>query len=324
MIKKINHTQLEKVILEEQGLRDGFQSLSEIVPTEKKIEYINRLIDAGLKRIQVTSFVHPKLVPQMADAEEIIKAILQKSNTPKSDIINPKSKEEVIFSALVLNKKGVERAAQAGMKHLSISISASNTHSLKNARMTLEEAKTEFREMVALAKSEDISVRGGIQCAFGCRYEGKITEGVVLDLVKHHLDTGIDEIALADSTGMANPMKMRQIMEKVKEISGKKPIALHLHNTENKGLANVYAALEAGIRQFDTAFGGLGGCPFIKSATGNIPTEDTAHMLHQMGFETGIDIPKVAAISVDFQTFLGKPLQGLMYSLYQNQDIEIV
>jgi hydroxymethylglutaryl-CoA lyase len=305
----------KKIILEEQGLRDGFQSLPEIVPIEKKMAYISRLVEAGLKRLQVVSFVHPKLVPQMADAEELIKnlAISTKNEATK----------DVIFSGLVLNTKGVERAAKVGLTHLAISMSASNTHSLKNARMTLEQAKTEFREMVALAKSENITVRGGIQCAFGCRYEGEITEGVVLDLVKHHLDTGIEEIALADSTGMANPVQMRQLMKKVIKLSGGKPVSLHLHNTENKGLANVYAALEAGVRQFDTAFGGLGGCPFIKSATGNIPTEDTAHMLHQMGFETGIDIEKVAAISADFQAFLGRPLQGLMYSLYQNKDIKI-
>ena len=312
---------IKKIILEEQGLRDGFQSLPEIVPIEKKIEYITRLVGAGLKRLQVVSFVHPKLVPQMADAEELIKHLLSmsdfKDNMPKSDSQNP------IFSGLVLNTKGVERAAKVGLKHLAISMSASNTHSLKNARMTLDAAKTEFKEMVTLAKSEGITVRGGIQCAFGCRYEGKIREGVVLDLVRHHLDTGIEEIALADSTGMANPVQMRQLMKKVMTLSGDKPVSLHLHNTENKGLANVYAALEAGVRQFDTAFGGLGGCPFIKSATGNIPTEDTAHMLHQMGFETGIDVGKVAAISADFQVFLGRPLQGLMYSLYQNKDIKI-
>jgi hydroxymethylglutaryl-CoA lyase len=312
---------LKKVILEEQGLRDGLQSLPETVPTEMKVAYINRLIEAGLKRIQIASFVHPKLVPQMADAEEVIK-YLQRPTSGRFET-SPTFKD-VLFSGLVLNTKGVERAAKAGLKHLAISISASETHSLKNTRLTLAQAKTEFKEMVALAKSENIVVRGGIQCAFGCRYEGKITEGVVLDLVKHHLDTGIEEIALADSTGMANPMQMRRMMKKIIQLSGQIPVALHLHNTENKGLANVYAALEAGVRQFDTAFGGLGGCPFIKSATGNIATEDTAHLLHQMGFETGIDIRKVAAISADFQTFLGRPLQGLMYGLYQNPNIKIV
>jgi hydroxymethylglutaryl-CoA lyase len=301
---------MQKVILEEQGLRDGFQSLPQIIPTEKKVEYIHKLLDAGIKRIQVVSFVHPKLVPQMADAEDVIKQLPVRN--------------DIIFSGLALNVKGVERAAHTGLKHLAISISASDTHSQKNARMTLAEAKTEFREMVKRANTEGVVVRGGIQCAFGCRYEGIVSEKHVLDLVKHHLDLGVHELALADSTGMANPAQMKRLMRKVIKLAGNTPVTLHLHNTENKGLANVYAALEAGIRQFDTAFGGLGGCPFIKSATGNIATEDTAHMLHQMGFETGIDIKKVADISLDFQQNIGTELQGLLYKLYEKEDIKIV
>jgi hydroxymethylglutaryl-CoA lyase len=298
------------VILEEQGLRDGLQSLPQTVPVEKKIEYIKALVEAGVKRLQVVSFVHPKLVPQMADAEEVIK------NLPNT--------EGVIFSGLVLNIKGVERAANIGLKNLAISLSASNTHSLKNARMTIEEAKAEFKTMVAVAKAANITIRGGIQCAFGCRYEGKIEEKAVYDLVKHHLDTGVDEIALADSTGMANPFQMKMMMKKVLKLAKNTPVSLHLHNTENKGYANLVAALEVGVRQFDTAFGGLGGCPFIKSATGNIATEDTAHMLHQMGFETGIDVKKVAAVSRNFQSFIGAELQGLLYKLYEKKDIKII
>jgi hydroxymethylglutaryl-CoA lyase len=207
---------------------------------------------------------------------------------------------------------------------LAISLSASNTHSLKNARMTIEKAKAAFKTMISVAKAANITIRGGIQCAFGCRYEGKIDEKAVYDLVKHHLNTGVDEIALADSTGMANPFQMKMMMKKVLELAKNTPVSLHLHNTENKGYANLVAALEVGVRQFDTAFGGLGGCPFIKSATGNIATEDTAHMLHQMGFETGIDVKKVAAVSRDFQGFIGSELQGLMYKLYEKEDIAII
>jgi hydroxymethylglutaryl-CoA lyase len=299
-----------KIILEEQGLRDGLQSLPQHIPTATKIDIVNRLIDAGLKRLQVVSFVHPKLVPQMADAEAVIKALPERN--------------DVVFSGLVLNMKGVERAAATGLRHLAISISASNTHSLKNAHKTLDEAQAEFRDMIALAKEHKITVRGGIQCAFGCRYEGKMDEAKILQLVENHLVMGIEELALADSTGMANPLSMRRLMTQILALAGDIPVALHLHNTENKGLANVYAALEAGVRQFDTAFGGLGGCPFIQSATGNIATEDTAHMLHQMGYETGIDIGKVAAISRDFQALVGYELQGQMYKLWDNKDIIIV
>jgi hydroxymethylglutaryl-CoA lyase len=298
------------VILEEQGLRDGLQSLNKPVPTEMKIQIIEQLVDAGLKRLQVVSFVHPRLVPQMADAEVIIKSL------PKRD--------DIVFSGLALNLKGVERAAQTGLRHLAISLSASNTHSLKNTNMTIAEAKISFGEMVELAKQHNIIVRGGIQCAFGCRYEGHISEKTVLQLVENHLKTGVNELALADSTGMGNPLSMKRLLRSIMRLVGDTPVALHLHNTENKGLANVYAALEVGIRQFDTAFGGLGGCPFIQSASGNIATEDTAHLLHQMGFKTGIDIAKVSTISRTFEAFVEYELQGQMYKLWDKEGIAII
>jgi hydroxymethylglutaryl-CoA lyase len=299
-----------KIIIEEQGLRDGLQTLPITIPVAKKLEWIAQLIHAGIQRIQVASFVHPKLVPAMADAEELIK------NLPKNDIVT--------FSALVLNVKGVERAIATGIKHLSISLSASNTHSLKNANKTLAQAKQEFKEMVALALQNNIIIRGGIQCAFGCRYEGKIEEQIVYDLVQHHLDCGVQELALADSTGMANPIQLKRMLQQVLAIAGNTPVALHLHNTENKGYANVVAAIEMGIQQFDTAFGGLGGCPFIKDATGNIATEDTVNMLHQMGYETNIDIKKVAVVSKEMEQLLGTKLPGLLYGLTEQKELQFI
>jgi len=300
----------QKIILEEQGLRDGIQNLDIVLPTEKKIELIDKVIDAGIMRIQIASFVHPRLVPQMADAEAVCQAV--------------RKREGVIYSGLVLNERGVTRGIAAGLDHLACSISASNTHSQKNARKTLNEAKDAFKRMVQLCKQNDIISRGGIQCAFGCRYEGVISHSHVLDMVKHHLDCGIDELAIADSTGMANPLQIEELMTQVVELASDIPVILHLHNTENKGFANVYAATKAGVKIFDTAFGGLGGCPFIKSATGNIATEDTAHMLHQMGYETGIDINKMVAIVQSLSDFLGYKLPGAMYTLYQEDDIKII
>lgn len=297
------------IILEEQGLRDGFQTLSKIVPTEQKLEYIDRLIDAGLTRIQVASFVHPRLVPQMANADELCRKL--------------KKRRGVIYSGLVLNVRGVERGIDAGLEHLACSLSASDTHSQKNTRKTLAEAKIAFRQMINTAQQYGVRTRGGIQCAFGCRYEGKIDPNQVLDLVKHHLDYGVNEIALADSTGMANPKTLQELMAKVMELAGNRPVILHLHNTENKGLANVYAALLAGVRYFDTAFGGLGGCPFIQSATGNIATEDTAHMLHQMGYDTGLNLDKLTALSTEIERFVGYELPGQLYKLWQKKDITI-
>jgi hydroxymethylglutaryl-CoA lyase len=292
---------LPTIIIEEQGLRDGLQTLAINIPTIKKIEWINKLIEAGVKRIQVASFVHPKLVAQLADAEEIIAALPINNN--------------VIFSALVLNKKGIERAIATGINNLAISISASNTHSKKNTNKTLEEAKIEFDEMTEIALKRKITVRGGIQCAFGCRYEGKINEDFVYELVSHYINTGVHEIALADSTGMANPVQVKRMMTNILAITKNIPVTLHLHNTENKGYSNLVAALETGVTQYDTAFGGLGGCPFIKNATGNIATEDVVNMLTQMGYETNINISKIAEISNEMEKISGEKLPGLLYKI---------
>lgn len=290
-----------QIIIEEQGLRDGLQTLAVAIPIEKKLEWANAFIDAGIKRLQVASFVNPKYVPQMADAEALIEQL------PNNDA--------VVFSALVLNKKGVERALDTNIKHLAISLSASNTHSLKNANKTIEEAKEDIAEAIDLALKNGVTVRAGVQCAFGCRYEGNISKAIVYDLVQHLVNTGAQEIALADSTGMANPLQIIDIVKHVKVITSGKPLALHLHNTENKGYANVFAALQAGVTSFDTAFGGLGGCPFIKNATGNIATEDTVNMLSQMGYATGVDINKIKEISKEMERILGNELPGLMYKI---------
>ena len=289
----------KSIIIEEQGLRDGIQNLSTIIPTEKKVAYIHQLVDAGIKRIQVASFVHPKLVPQMADAALVCASINKKPN--------------VLYSGLVLNEKGVERGIAAGLNHLSCSISASDTHSQKNARKTILEARQSFQNMVKLCKQNDLLVRGGIQCAFGCRYEGEIKREHIYDMVKSHLDADIDELSLADSTGMGNPQQILEMMHKIIELAGSTPIILHLHNTENKGYANLFAAIYAGVKIFDTAFGGLGGCPFIKGASGNIATEDSVHMIEQMGYSTGVNIDKIALVSKEMEKILGVQLESKLY-----------
>ncbi len=282
--------------IEEQGTRDGFQVESVQIPTELKIKWIEQAVEAGVKRIQMSSFVHPKLVPQMADAEAVC--------------IGVRKKEGVIYSGLVLNVKGVERAIKSGLNHVAISMSASDTHSRKNANKSIEESLIEFAEMARVAKSGGLTVRGGIQCAFGCRYEGKISEQFVFDLAKQHLDLGIEELSLADSTGMANPVQMKRIMSKIVPLAGNLPVILHLHDTEGKGIANMIAAIESGVNYFDTAFGGLGGCPFIKGATGNIATEDVVHCLHQMGYETGVNNLKMIELAKEVEMFLGLKLPG--------------
>ena len=300
----------KNVIIEEQGLRDGLQGEAKVVPTEKKLEIIDALIDAGVKRIQIAAFVNPKLIPQMADAENLCAGL--------------KKRHGIVYSMLALNPKGMQRAAAAGGSHVTASISASNTHSQRNAGMTLSEARRQLSEMVTIGKKSGLTVRGGLQCVFGCRYEGRIDPNIIMDMLKEQLDLGIDEIELADTTGMADPRAIQEICGPVRALAEGKPVYLHLHDTEGKGLANALAALQVGIRHFDSAFGGMGGCPFVKGASGNIATEDLAFMLEQMGIETGIDVSKIAAVSRSLEGFFNRRFSGKMHHLLNREDIEII
>jgi len=298
------------IVIEEQGLRDGLQSEKRFVPTDKKLEIIGVVADAGIKRIQVTSFVNPKLIPQMADAEDVCRGL--------------DWSRDALYSALVLNAKGLERAADAGLRHVAASISASDTHSRKNANASLPEARKRIAEMIKNGKKRGLVIRGELQCVFGCRFEGRIDPNVVFDMIKEQLDLGIDEVALADSTGMANPISIQDISTKVIELSGDKHVFLHLHDTEGKGLANALAAMQIGIAHFDTAFGGTGGCPFIKGASGNISTEDLAFMSEQMGIETGVDVDKIAAISRSLEAYFNKQFSGKIHRVIDREDIQVV
>lgn len=300
----------KSVVIEEQGLRDGLQREDRIVPTAQKLEIIKAMIQAGIKRIQVTSFVNPKIVPQMADAENLCAGLIRQN--------------DVVYSALVLNPRGMARAARAGVSHVTASISVSNTHSQRNAGMSLNAARRQFSEMMAIGKKHGLTIRGGFQCVFGCRFEGRIDPAGVLQMVKEQLDLGIDEIELADSTGMADPLSIHKICSPIINAAGGKPIYLHLHDTEGKGLANALAALQIGITHFDTTLGGMGGCPFIKGATGNISTEDLAFMLGQMGIETGINIDKIAAISRSLEDFFDKRYAGKVHRLLERDDIKLM
>jgi hydroxymethylglutaryl-CoA lyase len=290
-----------EVNLIEVGLRDGIQREEKIIPTEIKLEYVKGLMDAGLKEIQVTSFVNPKIVPQMADAA------LLSSLLPVSD--------HVTFSALVLNLKGLERAAEAGIKKVDMGVPASETLAKKNANTTIEDGMKEMETMVKKAREHNMKVRAGVQVAFGCAYEGKIEVSKVISMSKRFLSMGIDELSLADSAGLGNPQLVRRVVQEILPLAGNVPVVLHLHDTRGQGLANLLSALKSGITAFDTSFGGLGGCPFIQTAKGNIATEDTAYMLHEMGIETGINIEKVAALSRQMEEFLGKELPAKMHKL---------
>jgi hydroxymethylglutaryl-CoA lyase len=266
----------DKVTLIEVGPRDGFQMEKMVIPTAVKVEIISGLVAAGFKHLQVTAFVHPDRVPQLADAEELIKAL------PKHS--------DVMYNALVLNARGLARAIAAEMPSVEISVSASDTHSRKNAGVTHAQALHDALGMIATAQQKSgCHIRAGIQCAFGCAYEGNIPQDRVLEMASRFLSAGTDMLAIADTTGMGTPPMMIDLLKKLIPLAAGVPVVLHLHDTKGLGLANVLAAMASGVTHFDTAFGGLGGCPFVPGAPGNIGTEKTVDMLHHMNIETGIN-----------------------------------
>ena len=291
----------QEVILHEVVLRDGIQNEKTIIPTEEKIQLINKLIDCGLRRIEVSSFVNPRLVPQMADAEDLWSKIERKKG--------------VLYSALILGGKSLNRAIHCHVPHVGIFLSASETHSLKNSNRSVSEAKKEVIELVEKAKSAGVGVRAGIMNAFGCAYEGEIPVEKVINLIGDLVKAEPDEICLADTSGMANPGQMREVLKQVREVVGDRTVSLHLHNTRGLGLANVWEALQHGISIFDTSMGGLGGCPFVPGAKGNIATEDTVHMFHEMGIKTGIDLGCLINESLSFEKFMGKRFAAMLSHL---------
>jgi hydroxymethylglutaryl-CoA lyase len=296
-----NNEYPDQVTLIEVGPRDGFQFESKIIPTSLKVEIISGLVAAGLKQIQVTSFVHPQRVPQMADAESLLRALPVWEN--------------VDLSGLVLNRQGLERAHRAGLRQVEISISASDTHSRKNTGIPLDEAFQQGQEMVALARKYGMYVRAGIQCAFGCVYDGAILLQRVVDMARVFIVQGADALALADTTGMADPPAIRRMVTAVHRAAGETPLILHLHDTRGLGLVNLMAALECGVTRFDTALAGMGGCPFVAGAAGNIATEDTVYLLDRLQVKTGISIKEVAACSIKLENFYGKTFAGKMVRL---------
>ena len=291
----------KSVSITEVGLRDGFQFEEKLIPTEVKRSMLEGLVEAGIQRIQVTSFVHPKWVPQMADAEALCESL--------------PVKEGVIYSGLALNPRGVERAAKAGLSYVDLSISTNNQHSQDNANMTRDEAIEQAIDMITIANEAGMHAQMGLQCVFGYEEPGDTPLSLLLSMIDRFLPYRLESISLADSTGMANPKMINQVLEAVLSHVGDVPIVLHLHDTRGLGLANVYAALEAGISRFDTSIGGLGGCPFIPGATGNIATEDTVYMLDSLGIETHVDRHKVADVTREVAAFLGRKLPGKLYRL---------
>ena len=290
------------VVLCEVGPRDGFQYESREIPTELKVEVIRRLTAAGLRRLQIASFVHPKWVPQMADAETVSTQLL-----PPPD--------GVVYAALALNLKGVERAVAAGFQDVDVSIATHDRHSLDNANMSVAEALREAERMVDYAHEHGLRVQMGLQTVFGFLEPGDTPLDHVLNLCDRMMEWSVEEVSLADSTGMANPVQIRTFTSAVRDRIGDTPLVLHLHDTRGAGLANLVAALQEGVDRFDTSLGGMGGCPFIRGATGNIATEDTVYLLEQMGISTGVDAAAVASCSTRMEEHLQHELPGKMHRL---------
>ena len=290
--------QQSDLLLEDEALRDGLQIESQIFTMDQKIELFNLLKEAGTKRIQVGSFVHPKIVPQMADTDELIQRLGKQNDT--------------VISALILNGKGLDRALACAVPHVSMSVSISDSHSRKNARRSASEALVSMVDLIRQARSQGLLVRAGLQSAFGCVYEGNISELAVLAAAEQMAEAGVNEINLADSSGMANPKSVRSLVELV---AGKLPevgLSLHFHDTRGMGLVNMFSGYEAGVRVFDVCAGGLGGCPFVKGAAGNVPSEDAVNMFESMGIDTGIDMEKMIKATAYLEKTLNRSLPGRM------------
>jgi len=284
----------ERVTLREVGLRDGIQMAASFLPTERKREWAFRLRDVGLREIELTSFVPPRVVPQFADAAELARIV------PELD--------GVVASALVPNLKGAENALAAGIRHLNFVLSISEAHSLANVRRTTDEAIAEFHRIAALKDSDagrDMVLGVGLATSFGCTLQGAVDPGRVLDVARIVVAGGADELIVADTVGYGNPAQVRDMLPPIIDIAAGRRVICHFHDTRGLGLANVAAALETGVRAFDSSLAGLGGCPFAPGATGNINTEDTAFMLESMGFATGIDIGALLDLRRDVESWLG-------------------
>jgi hydroxymethylglutaryl-CoA lyase len=290
------------VVIEDESLRDGLQIEKTQLSVGEIIQFIKGMEAAGVRRIQVGSFVHPKWVPQMANTDAVFQEL--------------ERRPDVVYTALVLNEKGLERAIKCKVPHLSVSISASETHSQKNTHRSLAESLVQIRDMISGSVAAGITTRGGIQSAFGCAYEGAISPDVVCDIASLYDSLGAHEINLADSAGLGNPQSIFDLITRVRAVvSPRVKLSLHLHDTRGLGLANMVAGLQAGITTLDTSLGGLGGCPFIPGAAGNIATEDAVYALQEMGVETGIDWRKLADLALKLEERLGRRLPGRLAHL---------
>lgn len=289
----------KSVEIVEVGPRDGLQSESQVLPTDTKVEFVRRLAAAGLPRIEVASFVNPKRVPQMADAEAVLAALAGTQPGAR-------------FIGLVLNRRGFDRAVAAGCAEVGMVVAASETFSQRNQGCGVDEGVTAWLEIAAAARAAGVRAQITLSTAFGCPFEGEVPEERVLTLARRVAEGRPDEIAVADTIGVAVPSQVTHVIAGLREALPDTRLRAHFHNTRNTGLANAWAAVQAGVVALDASCGGIGGCPFAPAATGNIPTEDLIYMLHRMGIETGVDLPALLDTSRWLQGRLEHPVPGML------------
>lgn len=295
----------EKVNIVEVGPRDGLQNESKLIDSKDKVTLIEKLVDSGIKNIEITSFVHPKWTPQLADSFEVATTISRKS--------------DVNYLALVPNLKGAEKAVMANMKEIAVFMSSSESHNKKNLNRTMDESFEILKETVRYAKSNNVKVRGYLSTVFGCPYEGLTDINRLKETIKKLFSLGLYQISLGDTIGSANPKQVKETLTEIfKIVDSKEQLALHFHDTKGVALANVVVGLEMGIETFDSSIGGMGGCPYAPGATGNVSTEDLVNMLHSMGIETGVNLEKLVESTYFMEKILDKPLNSRFATSFRN------
>jgi len=287
-----------RVEIVEVGPRDGLQSEPGVLPTAAKIEFIERAVAAGIRRVEVTSFVNPKRVPQMADAEAVLAGLPRR--------------EGVHYIGLVLNRRGLERAIAAGCNEVGMAVVASDTFNRRNQGVTTDDSIAAWLDIAAAARQAGIRPQVTVSAAFGCPFEGEVPMQRVVDIVRRVAEAAPFEIALAATIGVGVPAQVIELVGRVREAVPGVALRCHFHNTRNTGLANAFAAVQAGVTTLDASLGGIGGCPFAPAATGNIPTEDLVYMLQRSGYETGISLDGAISTGRWLQEQLGRPVPGML------------
>ncbi|MGH8135789.1 MAG: hydroxymethylglutaryl-CoA lyase [Steroidobacteraceae bacterium] len=282
----------------EVGPRDGLQNEPGVFPTAAKVEFINRIVAAGTRRVETTSFVNPKRVPQMADAEDVMKALPRRN--------------DVHYVGLVLNRRGFDRAVAAGCDEIGMAVMTTDAFNERNQGVTTRESIDDWLEIAAAAHAAGIRAQVTISGAFGCPFEGEVLPAKVVAIARQLADGNPIEIAIADTIGVGVPSQVTNLLRRLKEALPGMPLRGHFHNTRNTGIANAYAAVECGATVLDASIGGIGGCPFAPAATGNIPTEDLLYMLNRMGIETGVDLDMTIATGRWLEQQFGRGVPGML------------